>query len=193
MDIRLATAPDLPAVQDLLDGLYVDNLPEAERAQGFLSARFTPGDLAEMVAGTGIVVAADGTRIVGALCLAQWRAGEGRGVLGAMSRAIEAADFEGRPLTSRRLIVCGPVAIAPSHRGRHLLRALYDGLLRHAAGRWDIGVAYVAHANPHSMHAHVNGLGMTRAAEFENEGRGYTLLIFRIPPSRPGGVAGGML
>ena len=62
MDIRLAAQTDLPAVRKLLEALYVDNLSEAERAQGFLSVRFTLEDLAQMVVEAGIVIAADGPR-----------------------------------------------------------------------------------------------------------------------------------
>ena len=182
MDIRLAARADLPAVQELLEALYIDNLTEAERAQGFLSVRFTVEDLAQMVAEAGIVIARDAAWIAGAVCSSPWRAGEGRGVLGAMTRAIEVTSFEGRPLASQRLIVFGPAAMAPAYRGRHVLRELFEALRRHAAGRWDVGVVFVAHSNPHSMGSS-QALGMRRIADFENEGRGYALLAFPIPPA----------
>ena len=180
MVIRIAAHPDLPAMRELLESLYIDNLPEAERAQGFLSVRFTVEDLAQMVAEAGIVIAVDGSRVVGAVCSSPWRAGEGLGVLGAMSRAIEVTTFEDRPLASRRLIVFGPAALARDYRGRHLIRQLYEALRRHAAGRWDMGVVFVAHANPHSMSSS-QALGMMRIADFQTEGRGYALLVFPIP------------
>ena len=188
MDIRLAAQTDLPAVRELLEALYIDNLSEAERAQGFLSVRFTLEDLAQMVAEAGIVIAADGPQVVGAVCSSPWRAGEGRGVLGAMSRAIEITSFEGRPLASRRLIVFGPAAMAPAHRGRHVLRGLYESLRRHVAGRWDTGVVFVAHANPHSMRG-CEAFGMNRIVDFQHEGQGYALLIFPIPPDGQCGSA----
>ncbi|HTY79520.1 MAG TPA: hypothetical protein VMI34_16965 [Candidatus Bathyarchaeia archaeon] len=185
MDIRLAARADLPAVQALLEALYVDNLSETERAQGFLSVRFTVEDLAQMVAEAGIVIARDAARIAGAVCSSPWRPGQWSGVLGAMSRQIEVTAFEGRPLASRRLIVFGPAAMAPAYRGRHVLRQLFEALRRHAAGRWDIGVVFVAHSNPHSMGSS-QALGMRRIADFENEGRGYALLVFPIPPAAAG-------
>lgn len=180
MDIRLAARTDLPAVRELLEALYIGNLSEVERAQGFLSVRFTLEDLAQMVVEAGIVIAADGPQVVGAVCSSPWRAGEGRGVLGAMSRAIEITSFEGRPLAARRLILFGPAAMAPAHRGRHVLRGLYESLRRHVAGRWDTGVVFVAHANPHSMRG-CEAFGMKRIADFEHEGQGYALLVFPIP------------
>src|SRR5262249_1188292 len=101
-------------------------------------------------------------------------------------RAIEVTSFEGRPLASRRLIVFGPAALSPAYRGRHLIRQLYESLRRHAAGRWDTGIVFVAHANPHSMGSS-QALGMTRIADFEDQGRGYALLVFPIPPVESGG------
>src|SRR5262249_61025873 len=60
MDIRLAAQADLPAVRDLLEALYIDNLSEAERTQGFLSVRFTLEDLAQMGIEAGLCMAAGG-------------------------------------------------------------------------------------------------------------------------------------
>jgi hypothetical protein len=188
MDVRLAVRADLPDVLALLDALFVGHLPAGDRGEGFLSVRFTLSELEGMVAGGAIVAAIDEGRVVGALCAEPWTRGAPGGVLGAMSRAIERASFEGRPLASRRILIYGPVAIAPSHRGRHLLRRLYETVLRFGAGRWEVGAAFVAHANPHSMRAHVEALGMARVTEFESDGHGYALLAFPFPteaaPSR---------
>src|SRR5262249_59087307 len=117
MDIRLAAQADLPAVRDLLEALYIDNLSEAERTQGFLSMRFMLEDLAKMVGEAGIVIAADGPQVVGAVCSSPWRAGGGRGVLGAMSPAVEITRLEGRPLPSPPLILFGPPPMAPAPPG----------------------------------------------------------------------------
>src|SRR5262245_5974733 len=182
MDIRLAAQADLPALRELLESLYIDNLSEEERAQGFLSVRFTVEDLVRMVAEAGIAIAADGPQVVGAVCSSPWRPGQWGGVLGAMSRKIEVTSLEGRPLTSRRLIVFGPAAMSPRYRGRHVLRELYESLCRHVAGRWDMGVVFVSHANPHSMRS-CEAFGMKHIADFKNEGRSYALLVFTIPPA----------
>jgi hypothetical protein len=38
----------------------------------------------------------------------------------------------------------------------------------------------VSHGNPHSMAAHIRGLGMTEAGDFEVNGKLFTILAFRI-------------
>ena len=44
-----------------------------------------------------------------------------------------------------------------------------------------MGVAFVSRDNPHSLHAHVAGLGMTEVGEFEVKGNIYVILAFRVP------------
>jgi len=69
-----------------------------------------------------------------------------------------------------------------------VLRGLYESLRRHVAGRWDTGVVFVAHANPHSMRG-CEAFGMKRIVDFQHEGQGYALLIFPIPPDGQSGSA----
>ena len=66
------------------------------------------------------------------------------------------------------------------HRRRGLLRGLYDFQKKDLAGQFDVGVALVSHSNPHSMQAHVEGLGMSEAGEFEVNGNLFAILAFRI-------------
>jgi hypothetical protein len=62
-----------------------------------------------------------------------------------------------------------------------LLRGLYDFQKEDLAGQFDIGVALVSHSNSHSMQAHVGGLEMTEAGEFELNGNLFAILAFRLP------------
>ena len=66
----------------------------------------------------------------------------------------------------------------PARRG--LLGGLYDFQKKDLAGRFELGVALVSHSNPHSMQAHVEGLGMTKTGEFELNGSLFAILAFRI-------------
>jgi hypothetical protein len=49
------------------------------------------------------------------------------------------------------------------------------------AGQFEIGVAFVARTNPHSLQAHVQGLGMSEVGDFEVKGNVYAALAFRLP------------
>jgi len=48
-------------------------------------------------------------------------------------------------------------------------------------GGFDIGVAFVSRSNPHSLDAHIGGLGMTEVGDFELMGNVYVILAFRLP------------
>ena len=51
---------------------------------------------------------------------------------------------------------------------------------REVAGRFEVGVAFVARNNPHSLKAHVAGLGMAEVGEFEVKGSVYVILAFKV-------------
>ncbi len=184
IDVRRARDDDLVDTARLLDENFVEHLAPDQRADGFLSARFTLDDLAAMNRTTGVFVAVDAGRVVAALCTSPGAPDAADGVLAAMARAIDATSVRGRPLASARLVVYGPVVVAATHRGRHLLRPLYETFLSALRGRYDVGVAFVAASNPRSMRAHVGALGMTHVADFESDGRRYALLAFDIPAAR---------
>ncbi len=181
VDVRRATDDDLAGTVALLDENFVDHLAVDRRADGFLSARFTLDDVRLMNRTTGVFVAVDAGRVVGALCTSHGTPDATSGVLAAMARSMETTCFSGRPLGSARVMVYGPVVVAWTHRGRHLLRPLYEACLAELRGRYDVGVAFVAAANPRSMRAHVVALGMAHVADFESDGRRYALLAFDIP------------
>jgi hypothetical protein len=49
------------------------------------------------------------------------------------------------------------------------------------AGQFEIGVALVARDNIHSLNAHVAGLGMIEAGDFEFNGSVFAIVVFRLP------------
>ena len=57
----------------------------------------------------------------------------------------------------------------------------YEAQKQELAGRFEVGVAFVSRTNPHSLHAHVVGLGMTEVGDFELNGNVYAILAFRVP------------
>jgi hypothetical protein len=53
-------------------------------------------------------------------------------------------------------------------------------LLAEMAGEFEVGVTLVSDDNPHSLQAHIDGLGMDDVARFEHGGRQYHLLAFAV-------------
>jgi hypothetical protein len=98
-----------------------------------------------------------------------------------MLRCYDRLNFEGRPLSVFHSYIYGPVCIGRDYRGAGLLRGLYEAQKNDLAGKFEIGVAFVARNNPHSLSAHVAGLGMAEAGDFEVKGNRYATLAFRVP------------
>jgi len=90
--------------------------------------------------------------------------------------------FDGHPLRSYSSYIYGPVCIHRDYRRQGLLRGLYEAQKQDLVGQFDAGVAFVSRSNPHSLDAHIAGLGMTEVGNFELMGNVCVILAFRLPP-----------
>jgi hypothetical protein len=142
---------------------------------------FTPEQLAELAADLGITVAADRGSIVGFLCAFRRDFKHGSPVIAKMLETFDGTQLDGKPLSAYNAYIYGPVCVDPPYRGRGLLKGLYDAQKNEIAGKFDAGVAFVSRDNPHSLRAHVVGLGMTEVGEFEVNGKIYATLAFKVP------------
>jgi hypothetical protein len=182
-EFRRAQSEDYSAILKLQAANYVGNLAEAERKDGFLSAEFTRDQVVEMSQDLGIMVAIDSGTLAGYLCAFRNDFSHGSLVLSKMFESYGRVRFEGKSLDSYSSYVYGPVCIARDYRRRGLLRGLYEAQKEDLAGLFEVGVAFVSRNNPHSLNAHIAGLGMTEAGEFELKGNAYVILVFPLPPS----------
>jgi hypothetical protein len=178
---RRATPGDYSAVLRLQSANYIANLSEEDREQGFLSAEFTREQVAAMAEDLGTMVAIVEDKVAGFLCAFQREFNSGSPVIAKMLDSCDLVKFEGKPLSSFNTYIYGPVCIDRDYRGKGLLRGLYEAQKRDLAGRFEVGVAFVARGNLHSLRAHVGGLGMTEVGDFEVKGNRYVILAFRVP------------
>jgi hypothetical protein len=186
---RSATLDDYPAIVDLQAVNHIRNLSLEERKQGFLSAEFSPAQVAAIAQDLGITVAVSAGELAGFLCAFRKEFNHGSPVIAKMLDSYDRAEFEGRRLSAYASYIYGPVCIARAFRGKGLLRGLYEAQLNLLAGQFDLGVAFVSRDNPHSLNAHVIGLGMKEAGEFQLGGSSYVILAFAVPadPTRTSG------
>ena len=184
IEYRPARGKDYPAILDLQSANFIANLSDAERKQGFLSAQFTAQQTAQIAEDLGIMVAVVDSRVGGFLCAFRKEFDTGSPVIATMLGSYDRFSFQGKPLSSLSTYIYGPVCIGREFRGRGLLRGLYEAQKQNLAGQFDIGVAFVSRNNPHSLSAHVAGLGMIEAGDFEVKGNSYATLAFCLPPKR---------
>lgn len=180
MEIRRASPGDYAGIIELQAANFLAKLTVEEREGGFLSAQFTLPQLVAMANDLGVLVARDADRVVGYVCAHRKDLAPVPPVVEAMVRCCRTASYRGTLLAHARLFAYGPVCIARAHRGRGLLRRLYGAVVAEVTGRFEFGVTLVSQDNRHSLHAHVDGLGMDDVARFEHGGRQYHLLAFAV-------------
>ena len=180
VEFRRAQPQDFSAILKLQSDNYIDNLPVEERKEGFLSAEFTPDQVAEMAGDIGIIVASESESVLGYLCGFRCDFNHQSPVITKMLEAFDRVHFQGKPLASYKTFIYGPVCVDRAHRGHSLLRGLYEALKKEAARQFEVGVAFVARNNPHSLRAHVAGLGMAEIGEFEVKDNVYVILAFNV-------------
>jgi hypothetical protein len=179
---RRAGSEDYAAILNLQSANFIANLSAEERNEGFLSAQFSPEQTARIAEDLGIVVAVVDHRVAGFLCAFRKEFDSGSPVIAKMLETYDRLSFQGAPLSSFNSYIYGPVCIGKEYRRRGLLRGLYEAQKRDLANRFDIGVAFVARHNPHSLSAHLGGLGMIEAGDFSVRDNVYATLAFRVTP-----------
>lgn len=180
MEPRPALPDDYQGILDLAEAYQFQNLSPEERLQGFLSARFSLAQIAAMAEDLGIFIACEHGRIEGFLCASRFDWPETPPIIQSMFAAFDHLQFQGRLLSSQRVFLYGPVCIDLPFRGKGLLRGMFQCLNRTLAGRYEAGAVFVAADNPHSMDAHIRGLGMEAVGEFVHAGLSYHILAFRL-------------
>lgn len=179
---RRARSQDYSDILNLQAANFIANLSAEERGEGFLSAQFSPEQTAQIAEDLGTMVAVIDDRVAGFLCAFRKEFDTGSPVIAKMLASYDQLSFDGRPLSEFSSYIYGPVCIAREHRRRGLLRGLYEAQKRDLAGRFEIGVAFVSRDNPHSLSAHVGGLGMIEAGDFSVNDKCYVTLAFRVAP-----------
>ena len=176
MQFRRLQPADLTGVLALQEANLFDNLSPEARRDGFLSARFTHAQFAQMDADVAVVVAANAGRVAGYLCASGIEYNRQFPLLAAMIARYPDLSFRGRPLSEQATCVYGPACVDRDFRGRGVLRGLYQALLDDVADRFAAGVGFISKDNPRSLAAHVDGLGMHKLGEFEFNARRYWIL-----------------
>jgi hypothetical protein len=178
MQFRRVSEADYVGMLALQEANLFENVAPAARPQGFLSARFSREHFARMDADVGVMVAVDAGRVAGYACASGIELNREFPLLAAMLGHYALVSFRGRTLADQNSFVYGPVCVDSAYRGRVVVRGLYQSVRAMAADRFEVGVGFVAEDNPHSLAAHVTGLGMHDVGGFEFKSRRYRVVAF---------------
>jgi predicted GNAT superfamily acetyltransferase len=177
---RKATRNELIAATNLLNRYYIDRLSSDERQQGFVAATFTCNELKTMNDDIGVIVAVSANELLGCLCCYDSASPSCPPPYLAMRGLFPRWIYAHRPLAQWRTFAYGPVVIHSSARGRGILRGLYGAMLPLVSNRYDVGTAFIAKSNQHSLAAHRSGLGMVPVGEFAFGEEEFIALAFPV-------------
>lgn len=179
-EIRVARAADAPALADLANQHTYPQLSETARQGGFLTGAFTVPALQAMLASAPGLVAHYGQELAGFVinsCLAPARYPP---LVQQISSLLPSLSYQDLPLVQYRWFFYGPVLVTPAYRGRGLLRQLFEASQQALAGRFDLGIAFIAAENTASLRLHTHKLGLVRVGGLVFEGAAYAILVFPV-------------
>jgi GNAT superfamily N-acetyltransferase len=175
MQLRYAAPSDAPAMARLFATSHHDALTDSQRAQqGFVQGSFDAETLAAMAEAGSLLVADDHGRAAGFLALSPpTHMPTPPPPVIALLESQDSLLWQGRPLSSVRWLLYGPVLVNPDYRGQGVARTLFDMAMRETSGRAELMVAFIESSNHVSWKVHVEGFGMTPLGQFVANGRTY--------------------
>lgn len=178
MLIRQALPTDYPVILALQAQNTPEHLTAEQRQQGFIVSQMNEQQLASINNGLGILIATEDERLAGFVCLMPTDAQPRPPVVDAMLQTLATQRFEGRTLDQQQVFLYGPVCLSAEWRGKGVLRQLFNAVKKRTQQEFDVGALFINDDNPHSLAAHVDGLGMTALATFHCNNQSYQLVVF---------------
>jgi hypothetical protein len=178
MLIRQAVPGDYPAILALQAQNTPEQLSPQQRQQGFIVSQMNEKQLASINSGLGILIATEEEQLAGFVCLMPTNAQPRPPVVDAMLHTLATQRFQDRVLNQQRVFLYGPVCLSAEWRGKGVLRQLFNAVKSRTQQDFDVGALFVNEDNPHSLAAHVAGLGMTALTTFHCNNQSYQLVVF---------------
>mgnify|MGYP001118013827 CR=1 FL=1 len=150
--IRPGVVEDLP----ILVGIVNDNVrAKADGEQGFLQDGISESRLSAWISHGSLWVVCQGSKSVGFACVSN-PTKHGHPIIEYIYDNSQKLYVNGTPLDQLNYKLYGPVVIDKSHRGKGLMRLLFDHLKK--SNNCEAFVGFVENENVKSLRVHINGL-----------------------------------
>jgi len=179
MQVRPTVTEDIPGILRLQEANLFVSVPAHERAAGFVTTPYTPGQIERFRKEGHVFVAEDNDAIVGYVFGGTWSLyQEWEFFRHMVTRFPDLAPFQGERITTENTFQYGPVCIDVSRRGKGLLPLLFDAVREAFAPQFAIGITMINPWNERSLDAHTRKLGLVIVDDFTFNGRPYHTLAF---------------
>ncbi len=180
LNCRRMNDSDVDQVIAIQNESLLGKVSEADLKDGFVQGEFTAAAFRNFDRDVAVMVAEEGGKIAGYLCTSHLELHQGKELLKVLAKRTESIMFEGKPLSQYKLVITGPICIAKAERGKGIFEQLYNSFFASEGKTFEVSICFVDDANPRSLAAHINKLGMRVVDEFEFGGRKYNLLARKI-------------
>lgn len=156
INVRSANARDYADILALQNDNYIDNVQNAERGNGFLSATMSEAQLDAIANDLGISVAYDAEcaeTFLGFFCvsrLGHWKTGS---IVHRLVNVLQTDFLDRRVNNSDCYCIFGPMCLSASARGKDVLKQLYEHANANLQSCVTTAVGFIAVDNPRSLGA----------------------------------------
>lgn len=179
-DLRTATPADAPAIAALANQHTYQQLDAPARQGGFLTGTFSGPALHALLASVPGQVAYHHGELVAFVVNSRLAPASYPPLVREICALLPALTFRQRALADYRWFFYGPVLVQPAHRGRGLLRRLFQASQVALVDRFDLGIAFIAEENTASLRVHTQKLGLERVGSVAFQGTAYAILAFAV-------------
>lgn len=180
LTLRGASPADAPAIAELANRYTYQQLSNTERQSGFLTGSFTVPALHAMLASVPGQVAYQADELVGFVINSRLAPAQYPPLVQAICALLPGIFYRQRALPDYRWFFYGPVLVRPDYRGQGLLQRLFAASRAELAGRFEVGIAFIAEENAASLRVHTQKLGLEQVGSLEFLGTPYALLAFPV-------------
>jgi predicted GNAT superfamily acetyltransferase len=178
--LRVATPGDALAIADLANQYTYQQLDDAARQGGFLTGTFSGPALQAMLASVPGQVAHQHGELAGFVVNSRLAPASYPPLVREICALLPTLFYQERALADYQWFFYGPVLVATKYRGRGLLRQLFVATKLALAGRFDLGIAFIAEENTASLRVHTQKLGLAVVGKLAFGGTSYAILAFAV-------------
>jgi len=177
---RRMNEADIDQIIAIQNESLLGKVADADLKDGFVQGEFNADDFKRFDTDVAVMVAEEGQKIVGYLCTSHLELHQGKELLKLIAKRTESIGFEGKALSQYKLVMTGPICVSRAERGKGIFENLYQTFFDEGGKDFEVAMCFVDDANPRSLAAHINKLGMRVVDEFEFKNRTYNLLARKI-------------
>jgi hypothetical protein len=179
MQLRKAQITDIEGVIALQSKYLINNIPESERAGGFVTTPFTVKQIADVIDLEGMFVVENESKIIGYTFAADWEYFSQWPIFPYMVSRFPLLSFDNQGLTVENTFQYGPICIEKTYRGSGLFQQLFEFMRLTMRNRYPIGITFINKMNQRSFIAHTQKLDLQVIDEFSfNQNEYYNLAFF---------------